>query len=49
MTDSDLWVLIGLIGLLVQIGVSGLLWLFFVLLKRHAGRRSRFFRLWTWD
>ena len=48
MTDSDLWVLIGLIGLLVQIGVSGLLWLFFVLLKRHAGRRSRFFRLWTW-
>ena len=48
MTDSDLWILIGLIGLLVQIGVSGLLWLFFVLLKRHAGRRSRFFRLWTW-
>ena len=48
MADSDLWVLIGLIGLLVQIGVSGLLWLFFVLLKRHAGRRSRFFRLWTW-
>ena len=48
MTDSELWILIGLIGLLVQIGVSGLLWLFFVLLKRHAGRRSRFFRLWTW-
>jgi diguanylate cyclase (GGDEF)-like protein len=46
-SDSDLWSLIGLIGLLVQIGVSGLLWLFFVLLKRHAGRRSRFFRLWT--
>lgn len=48
MQDKDIWSLIGLIGLLVQIGVSGLLWLFFVLLKRHAGRRSRFFRLWTW-
>jgi diguanylate cyclase (GGDEF)-like protein len=46
--DKDIWSLIGLIGLLVQVGVSGLLWLFFVLLKRHAGRRSRFFRLWTW-
>ncbi|HSN17940.1 MAG TPA: GGDEF domain-containing protein [Gammaproteobacteria bacterium] len=45
---SESWVLIGFIGLLVQIGISGLLWLFFVLLKRHAGRRSRFFRLWTW-
>ena len=48
MTDSQIWILIGFIGLLVQISVSGLLWLFFVLLKRHAGRRSRFFRLWTW-
>ena len=47
MTDKDLWTLIGLIGLLVQIGISGLLWLFFFLLKQHAGRRSRFFRLWT--
>jgi diguanylate cyclase (GGDEF)-like protein len=46
--EKDIWSLIGLIGLLVQIGISGLLWLFFVLLKRHAGRRSRFFRLWTW-
>jgi diguanylate cyclase (GGDEF)-like protein len=45
---QDIWSLIGLIGLLVQVGISGLLWLFFVLLKRHAGRRSRFFRLWTW-
>lgn len=48
MVEKDIWSLIGLIGLLVQVGVSGLLWLFFVLLKRHAGRRSRFFRLWTW-
>jgi diguanylate cyclase (GGDEF)-like protein len=46
--SKDIWSLIGLIGLLVQVGISGLLWLFFVLLKRHAGRRSRFFRLWTW-
>ncbi|HEY3644776.1 MAG TPA: GGDEF domain-containing protein [Gammaproteobacteria bacterium] len=45
---NDIWSLIGLIGLMVQVGISGLLWLFFVLLKRHAGRRSRFFRLWTW-
>lgn len=45
---KDIWSLIGLIGLLVQVGISGLLWVFFVLLKRHAGRRSRFFRLWTW-
>lgn len=48
MVDKDIWSLIGLIGLLVQVGISGLLWLFFVLLKRHAGRRSRFFQLWTW-
>ena len=46
--DKDIWSLIGLIGLLLQVGISGLLWVFFVLLKRHAGRRSRFFQLWTW-
>ena len=46
-TDKDLWSLIALIGLLVQIGISALLWLFFFLLRQHAGRRSRFFRFWT--
>lgn len=42
-----MWSLIGLIGLCVQTGISALLCLFFYLLKQHAGRRSRFFRLWT--
>jgi diguanylate cyclase (GGDEF)-like protein len=46
-TEQELWSLIGLIGLCVQTGVSVLLWVFFFLLKQHAGRRSRFFRLWT--
>ena len=47
MTEKDLWSLIGLIGLCVQIGISALLWFFFFLLRQHAGRRSRFFRFWT--
>ena len=47
MTDKELWNLIGLIGLYVQIGISALLWFFFFLLRQHAGRRSRFFRFWT--
>jgi diguanylate cyclase (GGDEF)-like protein len=46
-TDKAIWSLIGLIGLWVQIGISALLWLFFFLLRQHAGRRSRFFRFWT--
>jgi len=46
-TEKELWSLIALIGLCVQIGISALLWFFFFLLKQHAGRRSRFFRLWT--
>ncbi|HEY4127192.1 MAG TPA: GGDEF domain-containing protein [Gammaproteobacteria bacterium] len=36
-----------MVGLWVQIGISALLWLFFFLLRQHAGRRSRFFRFWT--
>ncbi len=47
MTDKEIWSLIGLIGLYVQIGISALLWFFFFLLRQHAGRRSRFFRFWT--
>jgi diguanylate cyclase (GGDEF)-like protein len=35
------------IGLFAQIGITALLWLFFLLLKQHAGRRSRFFKFWT--
>jgi diguanylate cyclase (GGDEF)-like protein len=46
-TEKELWSLIGLIGLCVQIGISALLWFFFFLLRQHAGRRSRFFRFWT--
>jgi diguanylate cyclase (GGDEF)-like protein len=46
-TDKAIWSLIGLVGLWVQIGISALLWLFFFLLRQHAGRRSRFFRFWT--
>lgn len=47
MTEAELWNLIALIGLYVQIGISALLWFFFFLLRQHAGRRSRFFRFWT--
>ncbi len=47
MTEQHFWMLISLVGLIAQIGVAVLLWLFFMLLKRHAGRRSRFFRFWT--
>lgn len=47
MTEQDIWSLIALIGLYVQIGISALLWFFFFLLRQHAGRRSRFFRFWT--
>ena len=47
MTQEYFWALLSLIGLCTQIGITALLWLFFLLLKQHAGRRSRFFRLWT--
>lgn len=47
MTEQHYWSLITLIGVLLQIGTTALLWLFFLLLKQHAGRRSRFFRFWT--
>ena len=47
MTQEYFWALISLIGLCTQIGITALLWFFFLLLKQHAGRRSRFFRLWT--
>ena len=47
MTEKELWSLIALIGLYVQIGISASLWFFFFLLRQHAGRRSRFFRFWT--
>lgn len=47
MTQEYFWALISLIGLCTQIGITALLWMFFLLLKQHAGRRSRFFRLWT--
>ncbi len=47
MTEQHYWSLITLIGLLLQIGTTALLCLFFLLLKQHAGRRSRFFRFWT--
>ena len=47
MTEQHYWSLITLIGLLLQVGTTALLWLFFLLLKQHAGRRSRFFRFWT--
>jgi diguanylate cyclase (GGDEF)-like protein len=46
-TEKEIWSLIALIGLCVQIGISALLWFFFFLLRQHAGRRSRFFRFWT--
>jgi len=45
--EQNLWALIALIGLLAQIGITALLWLFFLLLKQHVGRRARFFKLWT--
>jgi diguanylate cyclase (GGDEF)-like protein len=37
-----------MIGLFAQAGITALLWLFFLLLKQHAGRRSRFFKFWNW-
>jgi len=46
-TEQHYWSLIKLIGLLLQIGATALLWVFFLLLKQHAGRRSRFFKFWT--
>ena len=48
MTEQYFWALISFIGLFAQAGVTALLWLFFLLLKRHAGRRSRFFQFWTY-
>ena len=50
MTEEHFWSLISAIGLFGQVGITALLWLFFLLLKRHAGRRSRFFTFWsfTW-
>ena len=47
MTEQHFWSLITLIGLLLQVGTTALLCLFFLLIKQHAGRRSRFFRFWT--
>ena len=47
MTEQHYWSLITFIGLLLQVGTTALLCLFFLLLKQHAGRRSRFFRFWT--
>ncbi|HLW74306.1 MAG TPA: GGDEF domain-containing protein, partial [Gammaproteobacteria bacterium] len=40
--------MISFIGLFAQAGITVLLWLFFLLLKRHAGRRSRFFKFWSY-
>lgn len=48
MTEQYFWALISFIGLFAQAGVTALLWLFFLLLKRHAGRRSHFFKFWTY-
>ena len=47
MTEQYYWSLITLIGMLLQVGATALLCLFFVLLKQHAGRRSHFFKFWT--
>lgn len=47
MSEQYFWALITFIGLFAQIGITALLWLFFLLLKQHAGRRSHFFRFWT--
>jgi len=47
-TQEYFWALISFIGLFGQAGITGLLWLFFLLLKRHAGRRSRFFKFWSY-
>ena len=47
MSEQYFWALITFIGLFAQIGITALLWLFFLLLKQHAGRRSHFFKFWT--
>ena len=47
MSEQYFWALITFIGLFSQIGITALLCLFFLLLKQHAGRRSRFFKFWT--
>ncbi|MGE5624652.1 MAG: GGDEF domain-containing protein [Bacillota bacterium] len=48
MTEEYFWALISFIGLFGQAGITALLWLFFLLLKRHAGRRCRFFQFWSY-
>ena len=47
-TEQYFWALISFIGLFAQAGITVLLWVFFLLLKRHAGRRSRFFNFWSY-
>lgn len=47
-TEQYFWALISFIGLFAQAGITVLLWVFFLLLKRHAGRRSRFFKFWSY-
>lgn len=37
-----------LIGLLTQTAITALLWMFFLLLKQHGGRRAHFFKFWTY-
>ena len=45
--SEHLWALVSLLGLSAQIGITVLLWVFFLLLRRHGGRRARFFVLWS--
>ncbi|HEV2321821.1 MAG TPA: GGDEF domain-containing protein [Gammaproteobacteria bacterium] len=48
MSEPNLRALVTLIGLLTQTAITALLWLFFLLLKQHGGRRAHFFKYWTY-
>lgn len=48
MSEQYFRALVTEIGLFTQIGTTALLCLFFLLLKQHAGRRSHFFKYWTY-
>lgn len=48
-SEQNLRALVTLIGLLTQTAITALLWLFFLLLKQHGGRRAHFFKYWTYS
>ena len=47
MSEQTFRALISQIGLFTQIGITTLLWLFFLMLRQHGGRRAHFFKYWT--